>query len=228
MTENRLPRSSTRNAVATRDRGAVLALLVCDSHGVDLFSGQLRHAMPVLHDHINHVVLCGSEKQVVGVDAKGGVAAVADHQPIGDRAEVQLPGEFVDTSCAALITTLADQPAPVQVYGSGPQPARAGLVHAVPETCFGRPANAGATAKQPVTFCHHRRAAIEHLAARLAGAFNAHVFTGLRRVTRLVAAGAAAIDSTVTKGDELLPTNGTGTLRVHDDLLSRCVMPRAA
>ena len=87
---------------------------------------------PPLNCHVSKVLALSSKKQVVGPDARWGVAVVADVQAIRNRPVRHLPRHTVG---GGLGSRVPDPKYPVAACGSlgGPQPARVGLVDFLPE-----------------------------------------------------------------------------------------------
>lgn len=76
-------------------------LAVQTTYGKHLFGGQssaarsLAFVLAVLRDHVSHIFLMRTKKQVVDGDAGGNVTAMANVKSIGNRAAFKFPGQSV-------------------------------------------------------------------------------------------------------------------------------------
>src|SRR5262245_4243139 len=92
-----------------------------------------RVVQPPFVPRVAHVVEAGAQEEMIGSDARRDVAAVADHHPIGDWADVQLPRYSVRLTppvTAANAAHDADQAVSLAAAVPNPEPATRCLVGA--------------------------------------------------------------------------------------------------
>lgn len=84
--------------------------------------GTLWRALPILGNHVPHVVEVGSEKQVIGVDAWLNIASMANHHPGGDRSILHGPRKPMRSYILSFAYNLAVPPGVIRAH---PYPAPA-------------------------------------------------------------------------------------------------------
>lgn len=89
-----------------------------------------------LANHVGHVVPAGSKEEMVGANARGIVAVVADVQPIGDRSLCKCPRNAVGVALTSIPTTKTDAAVAAGVPRTCPLPAGVGLSDLRPESSF--------------------------------------------------------------------------------------------
>lgn len=128
--QRRLRHSSGR--VSVSDFGG---LCVSQRRARMLFTGQMRGLPSSLCPHVSGVIFTRSEEQMIGPDARRGIAAVQHPLPSGDRAIVKFPGNAVSAPRLPINAELSVAGA---VSRPVPAPARLRLLDMQPELLFER------------------------------------------------------------------------------------------
>jgi hypothetical protein len=88
--------------------------------------------VPSIGMHVKVVVLCGADEKMVRSNTGRNITVMANVQPIWNLSVVDLPGEPVDTHSLPFGRS-DDSIATTPGFGSNPQPAGLGFLHAFPK-----------------------------------------------------------------------------------------------
>lgn len=109
---------------------------LCVGSGETCEMRRFTETMPTLADHVPVVVGCRADEQMIEIDARRGVAGVAENCTIGHRSIGQFPCESVSKDRAALVD--GEHAVPFAVTGTGPLPASSSNHHHRTESQFRR------------------------------------------------------------------------------------------
>lgn len=118
----------TMAVFAGRVLGADFAHILC---GQTTLGQGISPRMSVLRSRIGHIILLGSQKEMVGADARWVVAPMADRQPFRQRLIV----EFIRKAMRARVKEVAVS---MFVFACSPKPAPIGFLNLSPKTIRAR------------------------------------------------------------------------------------------